>query len=226
MAPEDTLNAYLDGELVGADLADFERALDSDAQLRARVERMRKIEGTLCKIHAADSVPSVTNLPKKTAISWQRALPYAALVAIGVGIWFFTSTQNRPDPLDGSGLYQRTVVLFEPQKVCDTPAKFEQYTLEAFGRTISADFDAGVALIGWRTPRNRYEPDSEDGPRVLLARSVNGTEVLAVFQDPSLPAPRVGSDLNRFDRRVGPVRVFEITPLDEPEVIGLLTTEG
>lgn len=97
---DERLNAYIDGELQGDDLALLEQQLAADSALRTRVEQLRSVDRTLAAAFSHPdlaTVPSrfqailnappadnvVTLFPRKAA-AWQ--LPIAAGLALAIGV--------------------------------------------------------------------------------------------------------------------------------------------
>lgn len=235
---DERMNAYLDGELDADDRAAFERELAADERLRAQVDRLRAIESGLGRLFPPDatmpaappasSASSAEPRPDRRAgmsPTLRRVIAYAAIVVLaGVGWMLVSPRAPAAPPPDAEAIYQRVGADFVPDVLCDTPPKFIAYTRDTFGVSIAADFDAGVELLGWTSQPGGYLSDAEP-LRILLARAPGGVPVIAVFQRAREPDPELKSDerLRMFDTRVGGISVHEITPLDRPVLLDLLS---
>jgi len=234
----DQMNAYLDGELDAADRAAFEAKLSRNPDLRARLERARSIEEGLSRVFPPREAPEGA-IPDGTARRQRRAsfrigarwLAYAAALAlIGAG-WLAVDRWNaRLDRPDAAEVYRAVAAGAAPQEACSTPGAFATYTDEAYGRPVRADFDSGVEFIGWIYPQEAsYERGEEvEGVRVLMARARDGAPIAVFFAESPSMTPRLAddSDLRIFSKRIGPVRVHEVTPLESPVVLGLLSARA
>lgn len=252
------LHAYADGELTGADLADFERALASRPELRAAANAvdtahqfLREAYGssneTTARIgsfeHDLRSGQTSNRETRNERVILRRLTPAwtpiitrvaAALVliasALAIRSYVMTSSTISPTPVvtDVAMLYDRYAGSMEPTVVCDTAPKFVRYTREAFGRRISADFDAasraGITLVGWVYPDDSYggDPGLVLGRRVLLAHGPGGTPVVTVFQDASWPAPASVEGLRVKSTSFGDFAAYEIGASSESVVLPLL----
>lgn len=130
---------------------------------------------------------------------------------------------NLPKPLPGisaSALHAALVQNDTPEIVCDTPEKFLAYTTEKLGEAITARFDTGVALIGWRGAAE-YREDTRK--RVLLARAATGEPVLVLFQPKAYPAPtQTNPALHLHKRELGTMTAWEVSSFSQPVVLGAL----
>ena len=159
---------------------------------------------------------------------WARNL--AACIALAVigtlmwHVWVAATVETRQ--LNAVALYRAAEAHLVPTVVCDTPEKFEEYTRATFGETVTARFDQGATLIGWRGVGG-YTSEHGLGrmpARVLLATDNAGTPVIVLFQDRLQPRPLLNGsdDLSLHKRRFGRVVAWEITPLAEPLVLDAL----
>ncbi|MEM7756101.1 MAG: hypothetical protein AAF297_10750 [Planctomycetota bacterium] len=158
----------------------------------------------------------------------------AAVVIVGTQSGAFTGGASGIADGDGSRLIDRdaeryyTMVTrrFEPQVICDTPEKFIDYTQKAFGEPLTASFDSPVTLVGWTGLDGGYDPDAPaDGPRCLLALGPSGERIVVVFDDAASPAVLSddGASVRTFTQRFGSLAAYEVTPLEESVVLGLLS---
>ena len=174
--------------------------------------------------------------PRRQAIVFAVAACVVLAAVLGA-VWI--NARPSLEPIDAHWMYATLTTHMQPQVICDTPEKFIEYTLQSLGAPITADFTAGVGLIGWRSvDPGAYEDDSEPiGRRVLLARvqSPGDTPVLLVFDPLGAAPPELtdwpsflrdrppAADLNRFKREIAGVHIYELTPLSEPLVLPILS---
>ncbi len=242
LTPQETdlVLRYVEGDLAGEELSAFEATLSTDAALRAEVDRFQRIDD---RVRAALPVPQAPSEPlnfervsKQASTAQSRwlklGLAAAVILAAGLGGQFglgrYLAWAGR---LDAGNLYRVTTIRFEPQVICDTPEKFADYTDKIFGVPITPRGSESVHLVGWRSPLAGYDPEKDpdaEGPRLLLvsARDDAGqpAQVIVLFQDASAWAPELAEDsgLRLFSRKIGGVRMYEVTPLDEPVALDLL----
>ena len=177
----------------------------------------------------------------RTVSTMSGWLPYAiaaALLLATLGVWFQVGSGTTHEVPSAAFIYRQAVATFEPAVVCDTPEKFLAYTEETLNEPIGADFEAasslGIALTGWDVLGGDYNPGvSDDLPRLLYARAEDGTPIVVYFREkghgePALTPPpgSVATDaVSVHTKRFGGVTAYEISPLDEPIVLGLLGRE-
>ncbi|MEL7472290.1 MAG: hypothetical protein AAGK04_03160, partial [Planctomycetota bacterium] len=150
------LFAYVDDELDAEARSAFEAELAGDARLRARMELLGLIEGEAKPFYEEEAPPAPISFQREDAKRGGlrlRTLAYAAALAIvagGFGYMQWSAAQlERPDT---TAIYASLEQDFAPELVCDTAEKFADYTQDAFGVTIDAEFETDVALVGWRYP--------------------------------------------------------------------------
>jgi len=236
---EELIFAYIDGELDADDAADLDRRLMREPALRRRLEALRAINTGLGRI-ASYTGGERTEAPRRRTSRLAGVWAAAAVLVLGAGSLIYrASLPSAPAftpkahnaSIDAAAQYARITHAFEPHVVCDTPKKFESYTRSAFGTAIDADFGAGVTLIGWCALAGDYTEPGEGGTstRVLLAETHGGARTITFFVPPDHAAPdlngKEGSDatLVMHEARLGPVRVYEVTPESEPSVIPVLS---
>ncbi len=224
---DEQLLAYIDGELQGADLQSFKKQLQSDPELQAKLDTLRSIEQGL--VNLSESAEPRTfpisdqQITKSSKTKW---IGYAAVIVIMASLFLFNPL-NSPGTFDAGITYTKVTRSFEPQIVCDTPEKFALYTKEGFGRTINADFDTPIQLVGWRYLKPNYKPEEhsqEPATRILMAQTPDGSRVLAYFVPKGLPKPVLepGSNLHMHSSKINGVRIYEVSPLDQPVLLNLL----
>ncbi len=221
------LLAYIDGELQGDELQNFEKQLQSDPELRARLNTLRSIEQGLLNLSESTEPESLPISEQQTqGVSQAKWIGYAAVILIMASLFLFNPL-NSPGTFDAGVTYTKVTRSFEPQIVCDTPEKFALYTKEGFGRTINADFDTPIQLVGWRYLKPNYKPEEhskEPATRILMAQTPDGSRVLAYFVPKGLPKPILepNSNLHMHPTKINGVRIYEVSPLDQPVLLDLL----
>ena len=242
LTPQETelVLRYVDGDLAGDELAAFEASLSNDAAMRSEVDRFQSVDDrvrTALPVPKAPSEPLSFDRASKQASAaqprWLKlGLAAAIILAVGLGGQFglgrYLAWAGR---LDAGNLYRVTTIRFEPQVICDTPEKFADYTDRLFGVPITPRGSERVHLVGWRSPLAGYDPEKDPdakGPRLLLVSAQDDAgqpaQVIVLFQDVSAWTPELaeGSGLRLFSRKIGGVRMDEITPLDKPVTLDLL----
>ena len=229
---DERANAYIDGEMTAAETAAFEAEMRDDPALAAMVGRVRTAEAGLRELYAREGqVPDpIEQAPAPSRPAW---LPFgiaAALVLGAVVLWPVLRGAPPYTPPSGRAIYQLVTADFEPSVVCDTPDKFAEYTQRKLDEPIHADFDTaarlGVRLVGWRAIGAAYTAEeAEDRPRLLLARAPDGTEFVVYFREKAHAAPPVDAQnpMRVHSKRFGAVTAYEISPLDTPVVLDLLS---
>ncbi|MEQ9616842.1 MAG: hypothetical protein RLN60_02280 [Phycisphaerales bacterium] len=220
----DLIQRILDGDATPEEIQRAER----DPDLRAALASMRTIESTLKAAFppatAPETLPDAEASPVAGRIGFKaRYLGYAAVLALLAGVWWQVLQPETP-VIQTAQLYSSITAHMSPEHVCSTPDEFETYTRDAFGTTITAAFTSPVDLIGWRGLFGTYESPDHPG-RTLLARAENGEPVLAFFVHKAIDAPKIpaGSGLRVYTRRYGDVEVHELSKLDHPVVLPLLS---
>lgn len=226
----DRINALVDGELAGEALDAFRRELDQRPELLEAARSAGAVDASLSDMvrretrdHAPHRFPTAR---------WRKLAPLtiAAAVLIAGALVLrsvtLTTEQRAPIITNVAAVYDRYADRERPTVVCDTPEKFVAYTREAFGRRISADFNAGVAFIGWVYPDDTYRDRMPvTGRRILLSRAPDGTPVIAVFQPRGWPAPQDDGTLKVKSIEIAGIGVHEIGPGEEPAVVALLSAD-
>lgn len=168
--------------------------------------------------------------PRRLRLS--RALGLAAVLAVSAAAIFAVVRPGLSTPrgeVNGGAVYRAFAQTMAPAEVCDTEQKFRAYTRAALGRTLTADFDAGVELLGW-SMLGRYVPPDDGSPsrRLLLARGPDGTPVVAIFDPvgtkPITAGASSGVNLHRWS--VGGVEVYELSTLDRSVLRGVVRRAG
>jgi len=238
--PDPRIDAYLDQELSPEEAKQFEEQLRTDPDLRATVDALRNAEARVQASLHTTTVPNTEdvlswraplaaeqpNRPRSRFTKSIRPLACAAaitLLAIGVFI------ANRPEtqPIDGSALYARFAPSFEPDIICDTPDKFADYVNQTFGGGLSANFDTGVAFVGWSSLGSVYTGLEQTQPRVLIARSPQDEPAIVIVVPaggPNLSVQTSNATLLR-SKRAGNFKLFELSQSDKPIILNALTSD-
>lgn len=155
-------------------------------------------------------------------------LAAAAVVLLLVAAWRLNSYFNPPHvpayPMTPVSIYDRLVAQgFTPEWVCKDDAEFIDTVKEAVGEPLLARSAGATEIVGWAYTGGLKDLGLSADARLLLAR-VDGQPVL-VFLDRAGPrcrfkfTPPLGRELRVFERRVGGVVLFELTPLPAPAAI-------
>lgn len=235
---DERLFLYTDGELDARESQAFEQRLENEPALRARHDALHSINEGIARIASGHETPTgrAPAMRPRAAVAIAAA---AMIVGAGAAIYAvsiprapsFTPKAHLPAAIDAASQHTRITHEFEPHIVCDTPRKFEDYTQRALGTTIGAHFDAGVTLVGWRTPAGDYTEPDDDAPstRILLATTASGSRTITFFVPPGLDAPVLDTTAPDSDpplvmhtAQIAGVRIYEVTPERAPSVIPIL----
>lgn len=235
---DEQLFAYFDNELPPTQRAEFEATLQSSQELQQRLSALQTLSSGLhhlndeSKTHQSElttlqitsAAPSPSSANPRSFPKW---MPYAALFAIAA-ITLLTLKPFQSTPaFSAQSAYTNITREFTPQIICDTPEKFDEYTEEAFGTIISADFQSSLQLVGWRYMGVAYDadtPPSKPITRILLAQTNDGTQLLAFFVPNGLPAPELSptDTLHIHKAKIKGVTIYEVSPLYEPAILKVL----
>lgn len=202
--------------------------LATDPSIQQRIDHLHSINDSIHRIAQSPprSIPiSQPTSAKSNRIKW---IAYAAIIAIAAPLVVLL---NQPAPqrtIDAQRFYVQTTTDFEPDIVCDTPEKFESYTTEAFGKTIAADFDTPIQLVGWKYFSKNYTPEElkdKNTTRALVGRTSDGTPLLAIFptKDFSKIVLESGSNMYLHTRSINSIKIIEISPYKDPILLDLLS---
>ena len=227
----DRLIAYVEGQLSADDRARFEQELAASSHLRGQLELLRRIDRSMAdQLAPPGEIRVELGVPAPKALGWRRwtglagaAVAASILMALA---WMYFAVPDRPQRLTVSALYHSHLAGgFVPDWVCKDDAEFIDTTRKAFGVPLLAKTEGDVQIIGWSGYGDRLaDLGLSPSAREILAR-VNGREVIVLIDKP-VPArpPKVDStSLNIFERRIGDIALYEITPLDKPAAIERFT---
>jgi hypothetical protein len=233
------IDAYLDKALAAEERDQFSREIAISGQLQGEIALQVRVDESLARLFVAPpspcdlllrlrqpatSKPVVTHLRRR----WMKvaALATAATIVWGMLTWYFfangtVSPRYNPNlPLET--IYQNCVADgFRPKWVCEDKHEFAATFFARQGQgLLLADMPVGTKMEGltYRGGLSRYTT-------TMLAR-VNGLPVM-IFVDrakadthPALPSGE--SKLHLFRKELGPLVVYELTPLDQPRVCDYL----
>jgi hypothetical protein len=229
------IDAYLDKVLAAEERDRFLREIAVSAQVQGEIALQMRVDESLARLFATPSPPcNVLLQPQHSkAVSavvipgrrrWMKvaALATAATIVWAMLAWHFfannaASPRYTPNlPLET--IYQNCVADgFRPKWVCEDKHEFAATFFARQGEgLLLADLPVGTKMEGltYRGGLSRYTT-------TMLAR-VNGLPVM-IFVDramadthPALPSGE--SKLHLFRKELGPLVLYELTPLDKPNV--------
>lgn len=210
-----------------ASVAEFERSLASDPDLRATLELHRRIERATHALYSINTTGDIVlaspprpprPLARRLTLSLV-AIAAAVLLAAGVFAWVRSHPSHVPVDQYYTGLVSRG---WHPQWVCQSDDYFVSAVRRKLGASLLIPADSpGVALVGWNDAGQAAGLPLGETTIALLADA--GPDHVLVLMDRaandrplSLPA---SSPLHLFRREVGPLVLYEITPRAEMSVI-------
>lgn len=242
---------YVDGQMEGAERERFEARLAASASLRAEVEVLRQADASLKRAFGefvpleldvagvegpAARIRAGRVLERR--FSWRvRAWALvgavaAAAVIVLAGLPLLTRTPQGPTGPAGRGMSAERLYALESSRgwaiehVCASNRAFAEYSRDKVGEALIADPSGvpGVEIVGWAGYDLDLRAAGLDGRASIIVARVDGEPVL-MFLDPGGTRNRLlrngNGDLRVFRREVGSVSVYEVTPLDEPRVMGV-----
>lgn len=221
----ESLEAYLDQTMSAEQRASFERELEIDSSLAEAVALQERIDGSLRQQFDVASM-TAPPLPEagrdssayRPAKCWQRPVAIAAAVLLtAAGLWSALIFVSAGDIEPLATVYARQIDNgFVPGWVCENDEQFAQSFDDQFQQPLLLAAASGVEPLGLT-----YNYALGARTVMLLAR-VEGEPVI-VFAGPTRlinEPPRAGSRrLNLFERQIGSVKLFELTPFDEPRLL-------
>jgi hypothetical protein len=243
------IDLYIDGLLTGEDLTAFERELRESAGLRAELKAQERVDADLREMFEYDAMRagdplasspvvvgriepapdgSVTVVRPERPQSRGRFRWYAvaAVLLLGVGIWATYINLTTPTFEKFLSPAEVYAMVDQPEFVCKDDREFAAAIEKRLGQPLVLAAAPGIHAIGWAYGDD-YHGKIVGSKTMVLINKVHDQKVL-VFMDRlrddrtlELP-PGMGSDLNIFRREVGKLVLYEVTPLDKPEVIDRL----
>lgn len=248
----DRIARYLDGLLTGPDLAAFERALETDADLRRELEMQERVDQSLRRVMpytpreirfdgagapaASPARPELRLVPaegpapdarERGSFPWRRLRWYAAAAAVLLvaAVAVNILTRERVPLIPPDLVYARLIDGgFKPEFVCTTDEAFAKAVRDQFGQALVARAADGLALLGWAYG-NQYEGRVIGFRSLVLLTRVDGDPVV-VLMDRVSEDRSLGvpadSGLRLFRKRIGNLVCYEITPREKPVVLDRL----
>jgi len=238
------IEAWLDGQLQGPDAAAFRARLERDPELAAELELAELIRASLRRTFAPPASPSVPEPEPAPVLTIRRvATVLAAAAAI---LLLLRVTTHRDDststeellrriapvgPLAQLGdevavsapnlelLYQETLAESDGLSMTCGPDDDLGATLAAaYGESVTLRPEASQMLSGpfasARWPTGTILRGAGDNPAVLIAERDTTHRCCVLFELSE------ESELNLFTWQLGDLVLTEITPLDEPRLLG------
>lgn len=227
------IDAYLDAALAPDEREQIARQLAVNSQLQADVELQSRVDQSLARLFAPPAPPDGLLLRlRQSAVAMpasgrQRRMKVAALATAATIIWamltwyFFaggTAAPRYSPNLPLETIYEKCVADgFRPKWVCEDKHEFASTFFARQGQgLLLADMPAGAKMEGltYCGGLSRYTT-------TMLAR-VDGSPVM-IFVDratadthPTLPPGE--AKLHLFRKELGPLVLYELSPLDQPKL--------
>jgi anti-sigma factor RsiW len=224
---QDIINAYLDGRLSDAQRAAVEKHIDRDADLRREVEQLERMEDSLRDRFGPDQAPAIDlPAPPRRLFVPLSAAAIILLALLGGVYWYMNHMPGQQAPSTGlyaqlspEQAYAQTVAAgFQPGWVCE-PKEFRETFANRFGQPLALAPDTAATQMLGLSYMNVLSADTI----AMLAR-VDGQPVMVFVDRADAPAAKVppGSDLTLFERTIGGLMLYELTPLDRPAAMDLI----
>ncbi|MGD9688625.1 MAG: anti-sigma factor [Phycisphaerales bacterium] len=239
------LDLYLDGALDDERRAEFESAMARDAALRDAVTLQRSLDLELRSAftldpssltiagvaapdrHVAEHAGETSGPAPLARIGPWRSwiLGIAAVIALcAAGLWSYTMTRgDGPRYIEPAELYARLKFNgFKPEFVCTTDEEFNAAVTRRLGSGLLVAHAPDIELLGWAYGNDYLGQIVGPKTLVLMCKLDQKEHVIVLMDqassDRTLTLPP-DSGLNIFRRRVGPLVLYEVTPLDEQRVL-------
>lgn len=233
-ATPDEVSAYVDGLLPPAEHAAFEARLRAQASLAEQVALQRRIDASIRGLYPYEPpavVASGRPGASRPAPWYARRLTWlSAAAAVLLALTIYTRTGSRTPHLPAADLYARLEAEgFRPQWKCDTDERFAGAVETRLGTPLVVPLaTSGVEILGW-VYADGYEGSPLSAQAMILLTRVQGRDVIVLMDkaadDRTVKAP-AKSGLKVFRREVGPLVLYEVTPLPEPHVIAAAKVPG
>jgi hypothetical protein len=232
------LEKYLDSAPDSPERAEMDRAMSSNQQMQVELQLQMQIDESLKRLFVPSAAPAdllaklqaPTPLAQPTVDS-RRNWKKLALAAIAVSVvWGFLIWRLLPPSRPVAGPYKNSPLAtiyeqsvgsgFQPYWVCKDPHQFASTFFSRQGQgLLLADMPAGTKMEGLD-----YTGGITQNTTTMLART-DGQPIL-IFVDrasadnqPVLPAE---SKLHLFRKELGPLVIYELSPLDHATVMDSL----
>jgi hypothetical protein len=234
------LDAYLDDVVTGPERARMAREISASRELQAEVALQERIDASLQRSLSPGAIPQdllaklrenaptarTVPLLRRRRVTWIAAT--AAALAWGALAWqyLYLSDNSKTSRYDATiplaTIYHKQVAAgFQPKWVCDDDREFASTFLARQGQgLLLAAMPPGSKMVGltYCGGLSRYTT-------TMLARV--GDAPIMVFVDrmgagPPPQPPASQSGLHLFQKELGSLVLYELTPLGEPRVMDYL----
>lgn len=235
------LNAYIDGEMDPTQLKEFKQTLAENENLRIELELQQKIDEVLARLFIPSSNANSSDYIAKTHIQQShetktsskgsgifvlRKFATAAAIAGGIfGSWLIWDSIKPSNT--GRPLWQTIEAVYtevEAEQIelwrCEDEAEFIEVFKDGFNQPLLLPFDTppGIKVVGlaYRFTISPYT--------ICLISTINDKPVVVYIdriEAGARPALTLTSELNLFERRVGKLVLYELTPMQEPSLLDL-----
>lgn len=238
---QDLINAYVDDEMEQKQREKFQQRLAEDESLRAELELQQKIDDGLARLFTPTSKGNIAVTPGNSNLKFPQgtkasnrgsrifsARRFAAAAAIAGGIfgsWLtFNALKptgtNRPQWQSIEAVYALAKADQVEVWLCEDEAEFADVFKNGYDQPLVLPFDTpqGIEVIGlaYKYTISRYT--------ICLLSTVNN-EPVVVFIDRieagARPQLDNTSNLRLFEKRVGRLVLYEVTPWQEPGLLNL-----
>lgn len=240
------LNAYLDGDMEPKQREEFQQILAEDDNLRAELELQQKIDDGLVRLFTPSSKVSIAvsladshmklshdseTSTKGSRIFLARRFAAAAAIAGGIfGSWLIwdslkpTST-NRAQWQSIEAVYAQAKAEQVEVWFCEDEAEFADVFKDGYDQPLVLPFDTppGIEVVGlaYRFTISRYT--------ICLLSTVNNEPVIVLIdriEAGARPSLDQTSNLRLFEKRVGKLILYEVTPWQKPSLLDLFYDPG
>jgi hypothetical protein len=233
------LDKYLDSAPDSPERASTDRAMNSNRQMQLELQLQMQIDESLKRLFVP-SVPPANLLARlgaptslaQPATHSRRNWAKLAVAAIAVSLvwgflaWRFLFPGQRVGPsypnMPLTAIYEQSVASgFQPYWVCKDPHEFAStfFTRQGQGLLL-ADMPAGTKMEGLA-----YTGGISQNTTTMLAR-VNGLPVMVFVDRASADThpvlPKSETKLHLFRKELGPLVLYELSPLDHATVMEYL----
>lgn len=229
------LNAYIDDKMEPNQRKEFQQRLAEDKNLRAEFELQQKIDEGLLRLFSPSSNEHVSKILANSNVGQSnnnnrifavRRFAAAAAIALGIfGSWltFNALKQTGPDRPQ----WQSIAAIYSQAKadqievwLCEDEAEFIDVFKNGFDQPLVLPFDTpqDIEVVGlaYRFAISRYT--------ICLISKVNDEAVVVLIDRIEAgPRPQLDntSNLRLFEKRVGRLVLYEVTPWQEPGLLDL-----
>jgi hypothetical protein len=240
--PDDSswLEKYLDSAPDSPARAETDRAMSSDRQMQLELQLQRQVEESLKRLFVPSAAPAdlLARLQAPTPLAqpatqsrrnWAKLAVAATAVSLvwGFLIWQFLPAGRPPvmpyKNLPLTTIYEQSVASgFEPYWVCKDPHEFASTFLDRQGQglLLAADLPEGTKMEGLA-----YTGGISPVTTTMLART-DGQPIMVFVDRASADIhpvlPKTETKLHLFRKELGPLVLYELSPLDHAAVMDQL----